>query len=127
MDERTSPSGGTWPVPLATVLLALEETDEVDLDLGADGVLHVRRSPAPAPAARRAQPVPGTPPALDALSRRVLALVAAGEPAAVVADRLGVGIADVADVLRGLRTRYGVGSTTAAVQAARRTGDLRRD
>jgi 2-phospho-L-lactate guanylyltransferase (CobY/MobA/RfbA family) len=124
MDERTSPPESSWPVPLHTVLRALREESEVDLDLGEDGVLHVRWTPASAP---RERTVPSDLPALDLHTRHVLNLVAAGEPAAVVADELGVPIAEIAETLRALRERYGVDSTTAALESARRVGDLEAD
>ncbi|WP_432513100.1 hypothetical protein [Kineococcus sp. SYSU DK001] len=118
MDDRTSPPRSSWPVPLDAVLDALRGQDVVVLDLGPRGRLAVTRHPAGPP------PAPRDLPPLEPRAARALHLVAAGEPAAVVADDLAVPIVEVAGLLRSLRERYGVDSTTAAVEAARRAGDL---
>lgn len=118
MDDRTPPPRSEWPAPLDAVLDALLVQDVVVLDLGPRGRLAVTRHPAgPVPTA-------GDLPPLDPRAARALHLLAAGEPAAVVADDLAVPIVEVATLLRSLRERYGVDSTTAAVEAARRAGDL---
>lgn len=122
MDDRTSPSENAWPVTLGEVLEALRSDDEVEIDLGAAGVLSVRwTSPA--------RPGPDGPdvdhlPPLGERAQRVLQLVAEGLPAAVVAESLATPMAEVGRELSALRARYGVVSTAAAVDVARRVGDL---
>ncbi|WP_432560951.1 hypothetical protein [Kineococcus sp. SYSU DK003] len=121
MDDRTPP-GASWPVSLRTVLTALRDDDEVTLDLGSAGLLHVRWSPqvqdeAPADAA-------GTLPPLPVRREQVLREIARGLPATVIADTYQLPLTEVAEELQALRRRYGVDSTAAAVVAARRVGDL---
>lgn len=118
MDDRMQPREGSWPVPLSTVLAALEVDDEVVLDLGPAGALVVRR------AAPDVAPRTDDLPALSECARRVLGLVAEGLPAAVVAHAVGLALPDLAHELALLRERYGVDSTASAVARARAVGDL---
>lgn len=118
MDDGVLPPGGAWPVPLPVVLEALRVDDEVLLDLGPAGTLIVQWVP-PQDAAREDRL-----PALGEQTLRVLRLVADGVPAAVAAETLALPLAVVADELTRLRARYRVESTAAAVQHARRAGDL---
>jgi hypothetical protein len=118
VDDRMQPLEGAWPVPLSTVLAALEVDDEVLLDLGPAGAVAVRR------AVPTAVPRTHDLPALSERGARVLALVAAGSPAVVVARTVGLALPDLAHELALLRERYGVDSTASAVARARAVGDL---
>jgi hypothetical protein len=121
VDDRMQPPEGAWPVPLSTVLAALEVDGEVLLDLGPAGVVVVRRAVPTGPTL-----VPRTDdlPALSERGARVLGLVAGGLPAVVVAHTVGLALPDLAHELALLRERYGVDSTASAVARARAVGDL---
>jgi hypothetical protein len=120
MDDRTTPPEATWPVSLASVLDALRDDDEMTIDLGTHGVLHLRWSP---PVTSGPDVVSGRP-ELAERTRTVLAGVASGLPAALVAENLRLTIGEVADELRVLRERYGVSSTASAIEAAKAAGDV---
>ncbi|WP_380161207.1 hypothetical protein [Kineococcus sp. R86509] len=115
------PPEGAWPVPLSSVLAALEVDDEVLLDLGPAGAVVVRRTVPTVPIL-----VPRTDdlPALSERGARVLGLVAGGLPAVVVARTVGLALPDLAHELALLRERYGADSTASAVARARAVGDL---
>ena len=124
MDDRMQPREGSWPVPLSTVLAALEVDDEVVLDLGPAGALVVRRAAPTVPTLPTLLPRTDDLPVLSERGRQVLGLVAGGSPAVVVAHTAGLALPDLAHELALLRERYGVDSTASAVARARAVGDL---
>jgi hypothetical protein len=120
MDDRTTPPESAWPVSLATVLDTLRDDEEMSLDLGSEGVLHLRWSPP----TRSGHDVVSGRPVLAERTRAVLAGVVTGQPAALVAENLRLTIGEVATELAVLRQRYGVTSTAAAIEAAKDAGDV---